>query len=120
MKDNKGFTLIELLVVIVILISISAIALPNVLTTLDKNKEQEIQNQKEMLASYMEIYDSKNNNFLSDRLSGCKASVSSIIEFLQLDNSKFEKIISGYYVTYSEYTYVYENNESSLKTCSLE
>lgn len=38
MKDNKGFTLIELLAVIIILGVIMTVAIPNVISTLDKNK----------------------------------------------------------------------------------
>ena len=37
-KNNKGFTLIELLAVIIILAVIMTIAIPNVISTLDKNK----------------------------------------------------------------------------------
>ncbi len=39
MKNKKGFTLIELLAVIVILGVIMTIAIPNIVTTLDKNKK---------------------------------------------------------------------------------
>lgn len=39
MKNNKGFTLIELLAVIVILAVIMTIAIPNIISTLDKNKK---------------------------------------------------------------------------------
>ncbi len=39
MKDKRGFTLIELLAVVVILGVIMLIAVPNILSTLDKNKK---------------------------------------------------------------------------------
>ena len=44
MKSNKGFTLIELLAVIIILGVIMTIAIPNVVSTLDRNKKDTMLN----------------------------------------------------------------------------
>lgn len=59
--NNKGFTLIELLGVIVILSAIVLIAIPNISTSIKKNKENIKEKQKEEIISaaeeYMNIYD---------------------------------------------------------------
>ena len=52
MRKNKGFTLIELLAVIVILGVIMLIAVPNIVSTLDKNKKESfIEDAKQMIGS---------------------------------------------------------------------
>lgn len=52
MINKKGFTLIELLAVIVILGVIMLIAVPNIISTLDKNKKDSfIEDAKQMIAS---------------------------------------------------------------------
>lgn len=60
-KNNKGFTLIELLGVIVILSAIVLIAIPNISTSIKKNKENIKEKQKEEIISaaeeFMNIYD---------------------------------------------------------------
>lgn len=59
--NNKGFTLIELLGVIIILSAILLIAIPNITTSIDKNKQNQIEKQKEEIVSaaeeFMNIYD---------------------------------------------------------------
>ena len=40
MKDNKGFTLIELLAVVVILAVIMTLAIPNIVSTINRNKKE--------------------------------------------------------------------------------
>ena len=40
MKDNRGFTLVELIAVVVILAVIMLIAVPNVVSTINKNKKE--------------------------------------------------------------------------------
>lgn len=62
MKNNKGFTLIELLVVIVILVSISLVAIPNISKSLSKRKTKELEKEIESLTEYAEIYISKDIN----------------------------------------------------------
>ena len=52
MKDNKGFTLIELLAVVVILAVIMTLAIPNIVSTINKNKKETfIEDAKKLQAS---------------------------------------------------------------------
>lgn len=52
MKNKKGFTLVELLAVIVILGVIMTIAIPNVVSTLEKNKKETfLEDAKKMISS---------------------------------------------------------------------
>lgn len=54
--NNKGFTLIELLGVMVILATVVAIAIPTISTTLNKQKEKDIEHNKEQVVSKVELY----------------------------------------------------------------
>lgn len=54
MKDKKGFTLVELLAVIVILGVIITIAIPNVVSTLEKNKKETFLEDAEKMISSAE------------------------------------------------------------------
>ena len=54
MKNKKGFTLIELLAVIVILGIIMLIAIPNIISTLDKNKKDTLLKDAQRMVSAAE------------------------------------------------------------------
>ena len=54
MKNKKGFTLIELLAVVVILGIIMLIAVPNILSTLEKNKKETFLKDAQVLAGAAE------------------------------------------------------------------
>ena len=54
--NNKGFTLVEVLAVLVILVAISAIAIPTITSSMERTKEKQNDAKKEMLASYAEEY----------------------------------------------------------------
>ena len=59
--NNKGFTLVELLAVIVILISISFVAVAGISSSLEKRNEKECEEQKELAISAAKMYFSLNN-----------------------------------------------------------
>lgn len=59
--NNKGFTLIELLGVIVVLAAILLIAIPNLSSTLERNKNKIDDNKRKNIISAAEI-DFSNNN----------------------------------------------------------
>lgn len=54
--NNKGFTLIELLGVIVILVLILLVAIPNISSTYERNKNKINEQKKEVILSAVEIY----------------------------------------------------------------
>ena len=62
--NNKGFTLVELLAVIVILLAISMIAIPNITSSLEKNKNKLNDSQKKIIASSASLFISENKNSL--------------------------------------------------------
>lgn len=69
-NNNKGFTLVEVLAVVVILISILTLALPSINKTLKESKEKEIEKQKEVVISEVELKLSKElkNNYYNELL----------------------------------------------------
>lgn len=56
MKNNKGFTLIELLGVIVILTIVLLVAIPNITSTFERNKDNIDEHKKNVILSAAEIY----------------------------------------------------------------
>jgi len=60
MKNNKGFTLIELLAVIIILVSISLIAVSGISASLERRGTTECDEQKELAVNAAKIYFSLN------------------------------------------------------------
>ncbi len=54
--NKKGFTLIELLAVLVILITITLIAIPSITSSLERNKEKQYKAKVELIISYAELY----------------------------------------------------------------
>lgn len=54
--NNKGFTLVELLAVIVILISVSLVAVGGISSSLENREEKECDEQKKLAISAAKIY----------------------------------------------------------------
>lgn len=54
--NNKGFTLVELLAVMVILISISMVAVIGITSSLEKSEKKECEHQKELVINAAKIY----------------------------------------------------------------
>ena len=59
---KKGFTLVELLAVIVILIAITAIAIPTISSALERTKEKQNNQRKRILESAAEVFVSEHKN----------------------------------------------------------
>lgn len=59
--NNKGFTLVELLAVMVILISISLVAVGAISSSLVRREEKELEEQKELAIGAAKIYFSLEN-----------------------------------------------------------
>ena len=54
--NKKGFTLIELMVVIAILVIIMGIALPNITSSIERSKQKQIDNKRQLIVSAGELY----------------------------------------------------------------
>ena len=87
--NNKGFTLVELLAVMVILLSISVVAVTNVTASLKRTEEAEKDSQKKMIINAAKIYFSMNT------VDNVKIS-----ELINAKYIKDESLISSFDTTY--------------------
>lgn len=72
MKLNKnGFTLIELLAVIIILLIISIVAVPSISAAIERNKIKKLEAQKNIIASYGELYYERHKNDYKNKEEFC-------------------------------------------------
>ena len=60
--NKKGFTLIELLVVIVILVVIMAVAIPSVTSSIERSKDKQLTQVKNLVTSAAELYYDSHKN----------------------------------------------------------
>ncbi|MBQ2872544.1 MAG: type II secretion system protein [Bacilli bacterium] len=111
--NNKGFTLVELLAVMVILVSISLVAVGGISASLERRDEKECQEQQELAVGAAKIYFSLN---LQDN-DGVK------IEELKKDgyfssDKKISRLNDDDVITISENGYLYNGKEIGT-SCNL-
>lgn len=102
--DNKGFTLVELLAVMVILISISLIAVAGITSSLERRDEKEREEQIELAIGAAKIYFSLENKTcvkLSDLIS---------LEYIKSDD-RIDTLDTNYVIRLSGNSYVYEEGD---------
>lgn len=108
--NNKGFTLVELLGVIVVLVAILLIAIPNISSTLERNKNKIDYNKEKNIISAAEIAFSNNS---------CNYSKACIISFnclLAHDLISDEELIYSNGTKINEkFAVVVYNNDGSKK-----
>ena len=63
MRKDSGFTLIELLIVVTIIGLIAAMAVPNLITAIDKGKQTKTMNDMRQLSGAVELYMVDNNTY---------------------------------------------------------
>ncbi len=63
MNSNKGFTLVELLAVLVILIAILSIAVPSVISTVERNKQKDLEQKKKIIISAAETFNALSESY---------------------------------------------------------
>src|ERR1700686_4744186 len=68
-KTQKGFTLIELLVVVAIIGILAAIAIPNLLTAMQRSKQRRTMADMLTMAGAVEAYAEDNNKHFPDAIS---------------------------------------------------
>ncbi len=105
--NNRGFTLIELLAVLVILIAIMSIAVPNISSSLERNKNKQTESKKKLIESAAELYvtDHRNDNIADDTCIPIKT----LIEEEYLDEDELKGCVRYKRSAEGEETYEYEN-----------
>ena len=68
--NRKGFTLVELLAVVVILLSISVIAVSSISAAIERNKDKQNDAKEKILESYAKIYYDQYKNKFGNSTSG--------------------------------------------------
>ena len=63
MRTDSGFTLIELLIVVTIIGLIAAMAIPNLISAIDRGKQSKTMNDMRAIASAIELYAVDNNTY---------------------------------------------------------
>lgn len=118
MKNNKGFTLIELLVVIVILVGISLIAVPNISSSLSKRKNKQIEQDKEILLEYAQLYASNDIDIYNCLKGNGYISLQELAELkkIEIKSMKQYQNTNYGYAIYENNTIVYSDNSKS-KNC---
>lgn len=112
--NNKGFTLVELLAVLVILLSISVVAITNVTASLKRNDEQELRAQEKKAINAAKIYFS-NDNKMSETES---VKISALINGGYIDEEEVDKLNVNDYVVYCSNKTGYGINSSTSRNCS--
>ena len=114
MKNQKGFTLIELLAVIVILVTISAIAIPSITASIERSKNKQKNAKIEVIEMAANDFYSRNKRYITSSL--C------YIELNQLDltEKELENPFGGEFtgkVVYNNGTLNYTDEAVNISKC---
>ena len=97
--NNKGFTLIELLGVLVVLVSILLIALPNIASSFERQKNKINEQRIETIKSAGELYASrykKNINYDSFLSGSCGISIQMLLKADMITDDELKKSNGDY------------------------
>lgn len=106
--NNKGFTLIELLAVVVVMLIISAIAIPSISSAIERNKSKQDDAKLDVIISTAKLYYDEHKNSLGSN--GCI-----LINKLELTENERKKSNGEYFkggVRYNSGNFQYD------ETCS--
>lgn len=95
MKSKKGFTLVELIAVLVIIITISLMAVPAVLKMIRRNKETAYDTKQEIILKQAKQYARDNESFLFDSKKKYLGKVCNSITVKQLLDAGYLKELSA-------------------------
>ena len=121
--DSRGFTLVELLAVVVILVIITAIAIPSISSSIERTNDNQIEGKKKMLESAADLYVGDHRKYRNNFKAGkCYISVDDLInsEYITKDEVMVngEKIGNFVYYTNDGSFGVVDNVNGSSKKCS--
>lgn len=104
MSNNKGFTLIELLVVMLILSSISLVAVAGISASLERQDENDCDNQKEIVINAAKIYFSLSDDPVIAATEG--VTVEKLISANYFDEKDVDRLNNDYTITFNGSGYV--------------
>lgn len=110
--NKKGFTLIELLGVIVILLSISVIAITSISSAIERNKVKQNEAKKSVIVSYAKLYYEEHKNSLNNQ--GEYICIS-VVEDLNLEDSELTDAYGDKFNGFVKYT---KDKFEYVDTCS--
>lgn len=118
--NRKGFTLIELLAVIVLLITISAIAIPSITASIERSKARQADAKKQVIVEAAKLYYSDHKASLSQFINGeCYISVGLLgLTDKELENPITNRPFAGgviYINTSGEFVYADDTNVSACR-----
>ena len=111
-KKNEGFTLIELLAVIVLLITISAIAIPSITASVERSKAKQNDAKYKLIESMAEIYYSNHKNSLTGFKNGTCYIPVSVLGLTDEETTDAYGDSIGGGVTYDDNAYKYSSDPS--------
>jgi prepilin-type N-terminal cleavage/methylation domain-containing protein len=102
--NNKGFTLVELLAVIVILIIITAIAIPSISSSIERTNDSQRKAKEESILSAAELYLSDHKTYREEFYGGyCYIKVDSLVpNYIDDEATKYNNERVGNYVYYKD------------------
>jgi type IV pilus assembly protein PilA len=100
--NKKGFTLVELLAVIVILIIITAIAIPSISSSIERTNDRQKKSKEELIISAAELYLSDHKSYREKFYNGnCYITVDSLVpNYIDDEATKHNDERVGNYVFY--------------------
>lgn len=101
--DNRGFTLVELLAVMIILIIITAIAVPNISSSLERTNARQREAKEQLVISGAELYLSDHKSYRTKFYDGsCYIEVSTLVSggYVSNDDTKYKNQNIGNIVYY--------------------
>lgn len=125
-----GFTLVELLAVLVIMAAIMGIAIPSITSSMERNKQKQLEDKLRMLESFAEFYVTDHRNIIYNNLDftvsnpSCQISISELKSegYLSNDADKDadDNQIPGSIIFYpNTNSYEYSESYDETKKCNI-
>ena len=119
-KNKRGFTLVELLAVIVILMAISAIAIPSITASIERSKNKQFEAKKAVIIEAARLYYSEHKvsltKFTATPPGNCYISVTKLgLSDKELENPRGGTISGG--VVYAGGNFEFSENFPDIEAC---
>ncbi|MBQ6495034.1 MAG: type II secretion system protein [Bacilli bacterium] len=120
--NNKGFTLVELIAVLVILISVMMVTIPAVNSSLEKNKDKQLESTKKLLENASEFYVTNNKDRIDFDNTSCYIDINDLVYEQYVDKDAIKnpdgEILEGNVVFYiSDYSFRYQDSVDGISKC---